>query len=252
MASPHDRKVTSLTLDDFINITVGEIVDLLPSLGYDTARLMVENWFLDNQWIPEDADFPQGEGEPEGGETPAEAAQEIADTSIADVRLLNIEVPVVLRLSAVGNFPSTSSDEEIINDLEAHVETAIYNAIRPDENIRIIDIAWDEAETEISPSGLLDQTRQNAIYNELETYFNLTDPCAVAIYHLRSIQKLDKTWMVDRFYTRNNRDDSPISFRVVKYTDSTFATKDNLYPYQYYVRLSKDLRLQTISQEPTE
>src|SRR5690606_10602198 len=112
---------------DWIKNAAGLLMDLLPGFSHEDAKPLVETYLVDEAggWVPEDNGEPNGEGVPDSGEEPSDAAIALSTSAVADTKTVTITVPVNVTVSYTGSFPTGTSTADIVNASK----TALQNAI---------------------------------------------------------------------------------------------------------------------------
>ena len=211
---------------DWIINTAGLVMDLLPGFSYDDAKPLAEDYLTDaGGWVPDDGGEPVGEGAPDSGETPDEAALEISLVAIGDTNTVQITVPVSVTMSYTGSLPTGTSTADIVNAGKTSLQNAIAAQLAG-SGFEYNEVVWADAATTSRFGGSLGQAARAAVQAEILANVNLVDPAAVAVSHVRYHYGLGDTWMTYKLYTR---EDHSIVAWIRKYTTNTYTTEDTFY-----------------------
>ena len=250
-----------MTKSEWVNNTSLIFMTLTSGYDFEDAKTEVETYLssVAGGWNPDDVGEPNGDGVPTNSDTPLQAAEAIFDQQIDDTKTITTTVDVTLKLTQTGSFSSGVSSASIVNALKTIMEARITSELDIDSGIQFVEADWDNANTDLRETGLLDSAEKVEIQNNISNNLVLVDPASIATNYVRNTYNLNNTWISEKAYNRGTN--YPIIVYIGKYTDTTYATQDTTFidgdytvTYEgYVVQVDPDThRVQTCSVYPTQ
>lgn len=217
-------------LAEWKNNTVAIILADLPGHDYDSALTLVDAQLVAaGGWVLEGGEPAGGNGAPNDGSTPAQAAATIRTNELAKTNTLTVEVDVTLKMLASGAYSVGTSAADILASLDEDLETRIEGRLPSGVTAETYD--WDNASSSTRAGGTLDQSARQGVDTEIDSG-TLQDPAAIATKAARDEFSLDDKWVASELYVPTA---GTCYVTVTLYTNNTYDVVDGTATFKIIV-----------------
>lgn len=219
--------------EDEWKLNIGQRVTVaLPSNTLDSAMVLADSWLTAN------GGWDGGEGQPSGGESDDDVVAAIAADEIAKTNTVTITMPVLIKVSMVGNFASGTSTGDMVSAMQSAVEARLDAAFVGRDGAQLYEYLWGDETASVRAEGSLSSASMQAIQAAIEFDSTFVDPAAVATAAVRTLHSLPTTWICSSLYTRGNGSE-PIVATVTKFVNTTYSSADDV-GYHFVARIGRE------------